>query len=110
LTSDTQRDIIARTEFGKFANLEADFYFVTRTHSSSSKQAWTQGETLEAKYWFPCLEDPQVKFPREIKVIVSENNLIVLSNGELAQKDGNTWTWTWTEPNPTLISYICCYW
>jgi aminopeptidase N len=25
--------------------------------------------------------------------------LIVLSNGELAQKDGNTWTWT--EPNPT---------
>jgi aminopeptidase N len=54
---------------------------------------------IRSKYWFPCLEDPQVKFPREIKVIVSENDLIVLSNGELAQKDGNTWTWT--EPNPT---------
>jgi aminopeptidase N len=77
------------------------FYFVSSNidDNSSFKQAWTQGETLESKYWFPCLEDPKVKFAREIQITVPENDYVVISNGELAQKQGNTWIWI--EPNPT---------
>ena len=47
----------------------------------SSKQAWTQGEMIESRYWFPCLDDPQVKFPREIQVTVPEG-YTVISNGK----------------------------
>jgi Peptidase M1 N-terminal domain/Peptidase family M1 domain len=59
----------------------------------------TQGQALESKYWFPCLDDPQVKFPREIQVSVPDNDFIVISNGVLANKEGDTWFWK--EPNPT---------
>jgi aminopeptidase N len=49
-------------------------------------QAWTQGETLESRYWFPCLDDPQLKFPREVHVIVPEE-FTVVSNGKLESKN-----------------------
>jgi len=70
------------------------------------KQAWTQGEALESKYWFPCLEDPQVKFAREIQITVPENDYVVISNGELAQKEGNTWTWIERNPNPAYLTSV----
>ena len=44
-------------------------------------QAWTQGEAIASKKWFPCIDHPQVKFPRQISVIVPEN-FVVISNGE----------------------------
>jgi aminopeptidase N len=84
------------------------FYFVSPSKDSSNKQAWTQGEALESKYWFPCLEDPQVKFPREIQITVPEDDYIVISNGELAQKDGNTMDMDRAKSN-SCISYISCY-
>ena len=58
------------------------FYFVSHDerHCSNSFQIWTQGEANESRYWFPCLDDPQVKFPREIHVTVPED-YIVISNG-----------------------------
>jgi aminopeptidase N len=83
------------------------FCFVSSADDNSSiKQAWTQGEAIESKYWFPCLEDPQVKFPREIQVIVPENDLIVISNGELAQKEGNRWTWIEQNPTPAYLTSL----
>ena len=74
------------------------FYFIASDENSPAKQAWTQGESLESRYWFPCLDDPQVKFPREIQVTVPEG-YIVISNGEGKQSNnkGNTTTWTWIE-------------
>ena len=51
-----------------------------KRHCSNSFQIWTQGEANESRYWFPCLDDPQVKFPREIHVTVPED-YIVISNG-----------------------------
>ena len=32
--------------------------------TSSAYQSWTQGETMESRYWFPCIDDSQVKFTR----------------------------------------------
>ena len=58
------------------------FHFISSTDENSpSKQAWTQGEMIESRYWFPCLDDPQVKFPREIQVTVPEG-YTVISNGK----------------------------
>ena len=73
------------------------FHFIAPYETSPAKQAWTQGEALESKYWFPCIEDPQVKFPREIQVTVPEG-YVVISNGEgtKSKNDGNV-TWTWVE-------------
>ena len=82
------------------------FYFVPSADGSPSKQAWTQGEALESKYWFPCVDDPQVKFPREIQVIVPENDFIVISNGELVQKEGNSWTWKEQNPTPAYLTSV----
>jgi aminopeptidase N len=87
------------------------FYFVSSTTTtadanSSIKQAWTQGEALESKYWFPCLEDPQVKFAREIQITVPENDYVVISNGELAHKEGNTWTWIEQNPTPAYLTSV----
>ena len=74
------------------------FNFIARDKNSQAKQVWTQGEELESKYWFPCLEDPQVKFPREIQVTVHDG-YTVISNGEgkRSKNDGGTTTWTWIE-------------
>jgi aminopeptidase N len=80
------------------------FHFVSS--DGLSNQAWTHGQALESKYWFPCLEDPQVKFPREIQVIVPDNDYIVISNGELAQKDENMWTWIEQNPIPAYLTSV----
>ena len=45
-------------------------------------QAWTQGESTESRYWFPCFDHPELKFPWEIHVIVPEE-FVVISNGIL---------------------------
>src|ERR671923_294860 len=48
------------------------FYFVApdKYYPAKHLEAWTQGETTEAKYWFPCIDHPRVKFSREISVLV----------------------------------------
>ena len=82
------------------------FHFITSSEDSQDKQAWTQGQALESKYWFPCIDDPQVKFPREIQVTVPTNDFIVISNGELAYKEGNTWTWIEMNPTPAYLTSV----
>ena len=82
------------------------FYFVSSSEHSPNKQAWTQGQASESKYWFPCIDDPQVKFPREIQVTVPENDFIVISNGELIRKEGNTWTWIELNPTPAYLTSV----
>ena len=91
---------------------ERGFNFVKSRHGSS-KQAWTQGEPTESKYWFPCLDHPQLKYPREISVIVPED-FIVISNGELnvvereeIQGTKNIkYVWEELNPNPTYLTSI----
>jgi aminopeptidase N len=68
---------------------------------------WTQSESIYARNWFPCLDHPQVKFPREVSVIVPEE-YNVISNGELDMIKQNIETkngiskkvFVWEEPNP----------
>ena len=44
------------------------FHFITIDEQIPSRQSWTQGQALESKYWFPCLDHPRVRFTTEIIV------------------------------------------
>jgi aminopeptidase N len=63
---------------------------------------WSQGETTENRYWFPCLDNPNQKQSTELFVTAADG-YEVLSNGRLAGKksngDGAT-VWHWHEPQP----------
>ncbi|MGA9843246.1 MAG: hypothetical protein WBP64_01520 [Nitrososphaeraceae archaeon] len=69
--------------------------------------AWTLSESIYARKWFPCIDDPQVKFTKEISVIVPAE-FLVLSNGELdiidqeiQNKDGvKIRKFVWEQPTP----------
>jgi aminopeptidase N len=80
------------------------FHFIRKP--SVGKQAWTQGQASESKYWFPCLEDPRVKFPREIHVTVPDQDLIVISNGMLISSQADTWKWREVNPIPAYLTSV----
>ena len=73
--------------------------------SSAAYQSWTQGETMESRYWFPCIDDPQVKFTREIEVIAPDDEYLVISNGTYERK-GNIWKWNESTPNPAYLTSV----
>lgn len=78
------------------------FYFVApdRHYPDKRVEAWTQGETTEARHWFPCIDHPQVKFSSEITVTTA-TGFTVISNGRLlkVEKD-KKWKYFWHEENP----------
>ena len=97
------------------------FHFVQpdKYYPEKNLQAWTQGETIESRYWFPCLDDPKVKFPRDIHVIVPQD-YIVISNGDLVsnnpvqpqgrldnnkKEDNNKVEWIWRQETP-ISTYL----
>jgi aminopeptidase N len=99
------------------------FHFIQpdKYYPEKNLQAWTQGETIESRYWFPCLDDPQVKFTREIHIMVPED-YIVISNGDLVsnnavqvqeeggnisneKEDKNKTEWIWRQETP-ISTYL----
>jgi aminopeptidase N len=70
------------------AKPRSGFYFIENDefHRKINLQAWTQGESTESKYWFPCIDQPQLKYPRELETILPEN-LKVISNGTEKSRD-----------------------
>ncbi|HSF51673.1 MAG TPA: M1 family aminopeptidase [Nitrososphaeraceae archaeon] len=93
-----------------FSVPRSGFHFIL-----DKQQAWTQGETIESRYWFPCIDDPQMKFPREIHVIVPKD-FVVVSNGEeegksllVKSKNGEEkklWIWKHNEQDPTYVTAV----
>jgi aminopeptidase N len=97
------------------------FHFIQpdKYYPEKNLQAWTQGQTVESRYWFPCLDDPQVKFPREIHIMVPQDH-IVISNGDLVSNNPiqvqegsvnnekeyeNKIEWIWREETP-ISTYL----
>jgi aminopeptidase N len=97
---------IAKTPRSGFHFIQPD-----AEHPDKKYQAWTQGESTESRYWFPCFDHPELKFPWEIHVIVPEE-FVVISNGNLepikpytdtsnnANKSDKKFEWIWKEPIP----------
>lgn len=77
-------------------------YFVSpdKHYPHKRPEVWTQGETVEASHWFPCIDHPQVKFSSEITVTVPEG-YTAISNGRLVKVEkGKKWKYRWAEGNP----------
>ena len=72
---------------------------------------WTQGESIEARHWFPCFDAPNEKFTSEITCRVPAG-MTVLSNGKQVSQtntaDGLVATrWVQEKPHVTyLISLL----
>lgn len=87
------------------AHPKKGFHFVipNKYHPEKDVQAWTQGQMIESRYWFPCLDDPQIKYPREVSVSVP-SEFLVISNGKLegatSSTDPKKKTYSWKEDNP----------
>ena len=79
------------------------FYFVTpdKHYPGKHLEAWTQGEATQAKYWFPCIDHPQVKFTSEISVTV-QPGFTAISNGRLhkVEQRAKKQVYHWSESNP----------
>ncbi len=77
-------------------------YFIrSDAHYPDKKnEIWTQGETVDAKHWFPCIDHPQVKFSSELVVTVPPG-FTAISNGQLTMTEkGDKWKYHWFEKNP----------
>jgi aminopeptidase N len=55
------------------------FYFI-RPDTERRLEAWTQGESNEARHWFPSIDHPQAKFKCDIDIVVP-SQFQVISNG-----------------------------
>lgn len=79
------------------------FYFVApdKHYPNKHLEAWTQGEATQAKYWFPCIDHPQVKFSSAISVTVQQG-FTAISNGKLlkVEQRGKKQIYHWSEANP----------
>ena len=78
-------------------------YFVApdKHYPNKHLEAWTQGEATQAKYWFPCIDHPQVKFSSEISIIV-QAGFTAISNGRLQriEQRGKKQVFHFAESNP----------
>jgi aminopeptidase N len=89
------------------------FYFVApdKHYPNKRVEAWTQGETVEAKHWFPCIDHPQVKFSSETIVTVPEG-FTAISNGRLANSEKNNsgkkckYHWVESNPHPAYLTSV----
>ncbi|MEK6970794.1 MAG: M1 family metallopeptidase, partial [archaeon] len=91
-------------------NPQLGVFFIHPTKHQPKKpfQAWTHSESEEARYWYPCVDQPEAKCPIEMKLTV-ENPYIAIANGEKisTKKNEKGWTthhWRFDQPNPSYLN------
>jgi aminopeptidase N len=71
---------------------------------------WTQGEPIEARYWYPSFDSPNEKFTSEITCRVP-SGMVVLSNGKLMSEEKQTGSdlvaVRWLQDKPH-VNYLIC--
>ncbi|MCH7995694.1 MAG: M1 family metallopeptidase [Planctomycetes bacterium] len=68
---------------------------------------WSQGESIENRYWFPCFDHPNEMQTTEMIVTVHAGNEVI-SNGHLVSKKENadgTMTFHWLQDKPH-VAYL----
>jgi len=79
-------------------------------YKQGDTHVWSQGETTEARHWYPCFDSPNEKFTSEITCRVPEG-MVVLSNGKMMseEKDSSTGLMTvrWLQDKPHANYLIC---
>lgn len=80
-------------------------------HPMKPRQIWSQGQTEDAHWWFPCVDTPQQKMTTELMATVRDN-FFALSNGRLVGVTENTeshtktFHWRQDEPCPAYLVSI----
>ncbi len=72
--------------------------------------AFTQGESEDSKFWFPCYDYPNMRTKTET-IVTAPSNMVVVSNGKLASdpvvKDGSkTWHFVQEVPHAAYLVSI----
>lgn len=82
---------------------KAGIYFIDPKDSPWVKTPciWTQGQDVDASYWFPCQDDPRLKVTTRMRCVVP-SGWACESNGELR---GNAWVMT-TAHSVYLVALI----
>src|SRR5947209_4396154 len=70
------------------AEPQAGLYFRTPEmgYKNGDTHLFSQGEEIEARNWYPCIDAPNMKFTSEITCHVPED-MTVISNGRLVSQD-----------------------
>ncbi|MGI0079499.1 MAG: M1 family metallopeptidase, partial [Nitrososphaerales archaeon] len=98
---------------GESANVEIEYsatprrglYFrgPTEFEPNRTVHAFTQGQSEDSKYWYPCYDYPNMRSSTEMLVTVPQN-MTVISNGKLVGVNGteskNKKTWHFAEEMP----------
>ncbi len=77
-------------------------YFRTREMGYGATQLWTQGESVESRHWFPCVDHPLAKLTSEVTCHLPAG-MVALSNGRQvsAKPDGKGLTaFHWIQEKP----------
>ncbi len=86
-------------------------YFVQpdKAYPKKPVQVWTHGETSDARYWFPCHDEPHEKATMEMLLTVPED-FFALSNGVLVStkqdKKAKTYHWRMNYPMPSYLAML----
>jgi aminopeptidase N len=78
-------------------------------YPASDAHCWTQGETHEARHWFPCFDYPNERSSTELICHVP-STMTVVSNGKLVSEseDDGVKTYHWLQEKPH-VSYLICF-
>ncbi len=85
------------------------FYFFRDTIGLPSNLGYTFSEPSDARFWFPCYDEPWEKATAELN-ITAPNGYVAASNGKLigTTNNGNsTTTWRWRQNQP-ITTYLMC--
>lgn len=95
--------------FYRVSNPSLGIFFIHPTKDQPEKpyQAWTHSESQEARYWYPCQDQPETKCPIEMH-ITAEKPFKVIANGDLigvkAKGNWQTYSWKFDHPNPSYLN------
>ncbi|MCS7012743.1 MAG: M1 family aminopeptidase [Chloroherpetonaceae bacterium] len=84
------------------------YYFYTAQESGSEPIAYTMSQPYDARYWMPCLDEPDDKATAEISITVPRG-FIAASIGRLThvEQQGEETTYHWATQCP-VATYLMC--
>jgi aminopeptidase N len=95
------------------AEPQAGLYFRTPEmgYQEGDTHLFSQGEEIEARNWYPCIDSPNMKFTSEITCHVAAG-MTVISNGRLVsqEKDANglvAFHWSQDKPHANYLISLC---
>lgn len=93
--------------FQRNRNDNLGFYYYSQSEQTFENLAYTMAEPSDARYWFPCYDDPSDKADSIRVTVKVPNGFTATSNGLLKSKtsNGDTTTFVWFENHP-ITTYL----